>query len=187
MPLPYLETEGLLFFLSGAALSRGGLAAFRAGWWRRPRLLGVSWLVVLAVKTGLAFSPATPPALLVGLQKASILLGVGAVWTLYDAEFVRRRIEPRLLRWTGFTFFIFAFHEPLQNVLMDALLARIGSGPGPSLFLYLAVPAFVIVAATGTAILLARHVRPVYLVLTGGREAPARGPDRDRVTGASPR
>lgn len=183
-PIPFFTGEDLqapFFFSLGIWLAldaREGMAGIQ--WGRRygPWLLGL-WQALLLVKTTLDLLPHTSPALLEAGYKANILLGGPAIWFAYDLVYLRWKhgqIGVWSLRLYGlglfsYSFFIYAFHEPVLTLLKKALFFLSGKpGSAGALAIYFSAPLLTI----GLAVALAYGLKKaglagLYAWVTGNR------------------
>ncbi len=178
LELPVVTTAGLLFFTLGVWLARSGRdVSAPPAWFRTPEMLAL-WLSLAAVHTTLAFAveqmsgPRAMGMLLLyrGIETSGLLVA----WFGGRVLAERAMARPWFAWLTGSSFVIYALHVPLVNYVTEGALARVGTGPGASLAVYLLVPIGVIAMAVMVGTVLRGVVPGVYGVLTGGRGVPAR-------------
>lgn len=168
-----VESEGLLFYALGVWLAAREVDVTTRPRWVWPVPMALAWLVLCAVKTGMAFAidaysgPQWLAMLL--LHRAGELLGLVVAWYGLD-RLAQAAMARDWFRWlTAFSFIIYVMHVPLVNYATEAAL-NYGAGiPHVALLAYLLVPVAVIATAVLTGLLLRTVARPVYGVLTGGR------------------
>ena len=160
--------RGFFYFLLGLHLAAHPVAhtSFR----RIRPLLPIAWIGLSLLFTAFRLHVAEcPPAGLRLLAKAINLLGVSAVWILYDLIPVARGLARR--SFVGDSFFLYAAHLGIILTVFcaksqDILSSRLHI-PALGLFtLRFAVP---ILLSLTTAELLKRHCPRIYALLTGGR------------------
>ncbi len=163
------SSEALLFFCLGGLirLKKPGLALLR-----RPRqsvLLLLIWIGLIATRTAMVYYAAIP-MLVVLLHKMAILIGIVAFWSFYDRIYISNsRFLTQIEKVTGYTFFIFAFHEPLLTFVKKLLFALLVPREQTELLVYLIAPVFTILFTLFAGILLKRISCKLFGVLTGGR------------------
>jgi hypothetical protein len=98
------------------------------------------------------------------------------VWFGYD--FLVRDVSEGSPMWPWFrlSFYIFAGHQPIYNLLSDNILARIGHhellkqvNPSGAFLVYLCLPIVTIIALSFLGMALKKKANPVHRLLTGGR------------------
>ncbi len=160
--------EALLYFCLG-----GYLSLFRPQWPNvrfEQKAIGLVlvWLGLLALKTALLRYGSD--ALLTRLVfKLSIVAGILASWGLYDRISGSQANKDRLLQWCGFTFFIYAAHEPILTIFKKVLLIVFGKTSSGHAIVYFAAPVMAILAAVFIGFVLRKYFTVIYETLTGGR------------------
>jgi hypothetical protein len=71
---------------------------------------------------------------------------------------------------TGFSFFLYASHEPVLTVFKKGLPFVLGQGDMQSLLTYVLAPAFVILLCLSAGYCLNRVTPKFYALITGGRK-----------------
>jgi fucose 4-O-acetylase-like acetyltransferase len=162
-----LEGTGLLFFGLGVWLRRRNQEVLLQPRWFRLLPFAALWLVLVGLKTGLAFHYEHPPFIpMILLHRAAELLGVLVMWFGSNAA-VRAAMLRRWFVWlTGFSFMIYALHVPLVNYATEAVLGR---WPNQQLLTFLLLPLAVVALAVLLGAGLRRVAPAAYGVLTGGR------------------
>jgi surface polysaccharide O-acyltransferase-like enzyme len=161
-----MEAEGILFFLVGAYLAiHQVVIPEQSPKWVVP-VTGICWVMVLLVKTDLAFSP-TNPHLLIALHKIAILLGVITVWFGYDQIGNSLNTNPTLVAAAPLASFVYFAHEPLLNLLQNYAMAQWDTiNP---LAIYLTYPLLTVCLCLLIGAALRAFLPPVFSLLTGGR------------------
>lgn len=160
------SAEAMLFFVAG-----GHLAVYRQVWLARTYsgqalLFLALWILLLAAKTTALYLE----QLFLGrlFLKASILIGMLALWGCYDRLF-KNRIPNVMVNASTVTFFIYAFHEPMLTMIKKVLFAVLGKGYSPHGAIYLAAPVLAIGVALFVGSALRKFVPRIYGLVTGGR------------------
>lgn len=169
--LRIMEAEGILFFMCGAYLSIHNIVPTRNRTQWLPLVLGVGWIGILLLKTGFAYQggPFCTHTILIALHKTAILLGLFTIWLGYDLVGEQANANEFLITAAPLTFFIYAAHEPLLNLLSNYALYLLHISPTTQLTVFLMGP----VVAIGLCLLfgagLRRFTPPAFALLTGGR------------------
>lgn len=168
--LYFISTDALLFFMLGGFFAVRGINMNYKISRHRALALLLTWLLLVAVKTLLAYRWSMPY-----FHQLTVLLALLCVWFCYD-HFVqtKQRLAGWLDKMADHSFFIYAAHLPLLGMTISSLLRYFGHTPATSLASFVIVPPLFIAGLVliGAAI---RRVFPAcYGVLTGGRgiEAP---------------
>jgi hypothetical protein len=160
-----VTSESLVFFAVGSwiaglkdqsFLDRNRKAV--ALWW------ALAWLLLLAVKTAWLVGTGNS---LIQLHKLSILTGIIAAWSWYDWYFAHKNRTIGSI--TGYTFIIYAMHEPLLTLFQKGMFHFTGITSAASLANYLLVPVLSVSCCMAAGWVLKRYIPSVYGVVTGGR------------------
>ncbi|WP_027339201.1 acyltransferase family protein [Halonatronum saccharophilum] len=162
-----INPEGILFFMLGALLVIKGIDIQKKLSKKKVNATLVLWLIILGVKTLLAYYGF--PIILLLLHKIAIILGLFGLWYGYDIYVGELEDDSKLLYLTSFTFFIFLFHVPLLDFLTDIWLALLGSSPYITFLVYLVNPLLVMGVIVLLGDVLRNFLKPVYSTVTGGR------------------
>lgn len=179
-PLQYISIEGILFFTLGAFL---GVKKIHIKREHNKIIIGIVallWLGLLGYKTYSAYNPVSIVlyistseyviSAIMLFHKISIILGIITVWVGYDIVIGELSEEDKLLKFAPYTFFIFAGHVPLLNILINVLLKTLPNNYVVKLLVYILIPVVVISLLILLAKLLTKYLNPVYNILTGGRD-----------------
>src|SRR5882672_2758814 len=122
-----LNGEGVLFFSLGAVFAIHSIQLRHYAHFGAWLGLVAVWLVLSLLRAWIAFDtvPMAQTWLLI-LYKVCILMGLWVVWFGYDFLVGDVSEQSALWPWMTLSFYIFAAHQPLYNVLSDNVLARIG-------------------------------------------------------------
>lgn len=106
------------------------------------------------------------------LHKTLMCLAVAALWFGYDAYLAPLARRPAVLWAAGFSFFVYAAHEPTLMIVKRVLM-RWAAGPSAGdasvLFVYFTAPVVTIAVCLGAAWALRRWARHAYALMTGRR------------------
>lgn len=166
-----IAPNALLFFSTGAYLSIfKSNALLKTHPPKRSFFFALLWLSIVLAKTTLTFAYNDSFTAEPILQKTSIIIGIMAVWSWYDAVFMLHNVEnQRFYQFTGFSFFIFALHEPLQTVLKHGLMTLSGGQELLSLLIYFFTACFTIAVCIAVGSLLKQTLPKFYNTITGSR------------------
>ena len=174
MGFVFFEGEGLLFFSLGVWMQKTGFNIENPGRGLKPRWWALTFVVLAAVKTILAFrgisllGNATIPVLAL-LHKLVVLSGLIACWYGLN-PLVRWCMARRWFTWlSAFAFMIYALHAPLVAYFINPVLALFAPLPGSQMLAFLFLPLCVIVFAVATGALIRKFIPEAYSLLTGGR------------------
>jgi len=167
----FFEGEGLLFFSLGVWMQKTNfsietpLKAFRPSWW------GIAFLLLAALKTGLAFlgqpilGGAIYPVLTI-LHKLTVLSGLIFCWFGLNGLVRWCMNRPWFVWLSAFSFMIYALHAPLVAYLINPALEILG---GSQLLAFILLPLAIILCCVITGSLLRALLPRTYSLLTGGR------------------
>ncbi|MBA3707430.1 MAG: acyltransferase [Planctomycetes bacterium] len=102
------------------------------------------------------------------LLNTAVLLGLPAIWLLYDDVAGTLR-TPRLLAWSEYALFIYMAHEPALTIVRKGMIGYTGSTSTALLVVWAASGTLVIACAVAAAWILRTFVPSAYAILTGGR------------------
>lgn len=168
----YLFTNRTLFFFSLGAYFHIWNANFvlKKRGERKYLVLPVLWLLLVTIRTNLVYVGYDEPALIRGVFDASILVGLASLWILYDFVMNGKEIaNPRLLKLSSLSFFIFAFHEPLMKLVKKGLFSVLGQHESTAFLIYILAPLIILTIAIPSAFTLKRIMPKFYSIFSGGR------------------
>jgi surface polysaccharide O-acyltransferase-like enzyme len=129
-----------------------------------------SWIAILLLKTVFIYYGFQGEIIQSIFRKMSILFGIMAVWSLYDSLFRDKElVEYRFYPILSFSFFIFAFHEPMLDIIKKGLFYIMGGNELVSLFIYIVAPLLTIFASIFIGYYLKHFVPKFYGIITGNR------------------
>lgn len=163
-----LSNEAVFFFLIGAYLSR-----YRSEWlfklWKTVPTLwfSIAWFIVLMAKIMLTyFNQVDTPAWNLS-HKLSIIIGILALWGIYDVLLSNR--NRFILRLSVYSFFLYAFHEPVLMAIKSIFFYTLQKTPANWLFIYFFAPLITIGLGIFVAAQLRKRSPVFYGWITGGR------------------
>ena len=164
---PFESNESLLFFTVGCylAFEKSQPLLNQSISTYSPYFL-ITWLLIVSVTTYLmTFNHGG--FVLNFLNNTGILVGIMAVWSLYDL------IEPaHIMKYStlfAYTFIIYAVHEPLLTILVKGMFYWFGKTDASSLLIYLTAPLLVIALCMFLRYVWIRTAPGFYDFATGGR------------------
>jgi surface polysaccharide O-acyltransferase-like enzyme len=171
IPLPpffsFLDRGGL-FYLIGAYLAMHPISVSAVASKKMFSFAGCVWLILLVIKTLISFTTNGFTSYLPTIDNMAIVLGLFTIWFAYDAV-----ANTRIIFWLGsqavFTFFIYAAHEPLLEVMKYAGVTITGNSNTSLLVFYFAVPVVTYLFCVCVAKLGKKYTPFLYAILTGGR------------------
>lgn len=99
---------------------------------------------------------------------ASAPFGMITFWKVLDL-LIKDYSKSWILDYTTFSFFIFAFHEPVLITLKKIGFKILGNSSGMALLLYFLLPAVVVFLSIIFARIIQKFAPKLYLFITGGR------------------
>ena len=161
------SSEALLFFALGCYL-----AIAKTEFAKKSKTVSISLLCVwIAINALLACELFPEPIFHHTLYKGNILLGMCAIWHIYDhiSEDIKNSTILRKLK--SYSFFIYLSHEPVLTIFKKGLpIFLVGSPPFRLLVTYLIAPIIVIFLAVLVGSFLIRYSPRFYTIITGGRK-----------------
>ena len=165
-----VSNESLLYFTAGGLLAIQHVEIGPGKLLKPSGIYFTLWMVLILCKMALVSMTFKDPVVLNLLHKASVIVGVAAVWSMYDKLFEHTALsETRFYAISGFSFFLYAFHEPLLMMIKKACFVFTGKGEPASLLVYFLAPVIIIVTGIFTGWILKNKIPKLYQVVTGGR------------------
>lgn len=166
-----IANEAILFFVLG-----GHLALHQQNWilhhfsTKETFILFTSWMAIILAKTTMIHFDLSTLLVTNIIHKIGILIGVLAVWAMYD--FFVKKLKTKESKYSflfSFTFFIYAFHEPVLTILKKGFYSILGQGEIISLIIYFTAPTFAILVSILIGYYFKKITPQLYSLLTGGR------------------
>lgn len=174
--IPLNESIALLFFAIGSYLGINGINLKENKDYSL--LLVLLWLLTLLFQTFLIYNSNDNISILELIQndllinfldKIGIIVGIFAVWKIYDLLFSNINItNSKWFSLTDFSFFIYAFHLPVLWMVPSYIYRFVGNNQF-SLLIYIYAPTFLIVVSVLLAKNLKKYMPFFFGIITGGR------------------
>jgi surface polysaccharide O-acyltransferase-like enzyme len=164
------SVEAFLFFLSGGYLAlympqiADAKPKVKNPWW-----FLFAWLFFLVLKSTWVYLD-MPQTISVIFFKLSIIFGIAAFWFGYDELMGEKGTTgSKLIHLSGYTFFVYASHEPALTILKKLLFGFLGKTEMDHLIVYFVAPTAVIFLSLVAGWLFKRYAIGFYSLITGGR------------------
>jgi fucose 4-O-acetylase-like acetyltransferase len=164
----FINTDSLLFFMFGGYLAIfDKLVSFRLK--KHAPLFFYCWILLVLVNTILLSGGTSIFDFWMSvLNKITLLIGVFAIWTIYDQ--LRGKINIAILNPIfSYSFFLFAFHEPVLTMAKKGLFFILGNSQLVSFSVYILAPLLTIALSLSVGFLLKKYTPQLYNIATGGR------------------
>ncbi|MES2664370.1 MAG: acyltransferase [Pseudomonadota bacterium] len=166
-----ISNESLLFFCVGGYLSLEKNSVLHDDYSKKAYQYLISWLTVIFAKTYITMVAPQNNITLLVLLKLSIILGIITIWLMYDKFYrnTQRSISNVVLFSASFTFFIYAFHEPILTIFKKGFFFFIGQGELASLIIFIITPLLTITLGIFLGFYMKKLWPSFYGVMTGQR------------------
>jgi len=168
-----IYTKSLFFFVLGAFFSNKSEFLEKRNMSGIAFILILGWMILAMFLTMKGFNQLyTIPTFLDSLvNNALILLGVMAIWGIYDKLFINKDMTTyKHYNIINYTFFLFAFHEPVLTLIRKGLMFITGTGEMASLIVFLCSPVFLIIIGVLIGSFVENSLPGFYGIITGGRK-----------------
>lgn len=164
------SNEGILFFTIGAFLNIKGINLQNLKLKNQYLLFCISWIMLIIFKIVLIYFGFENKYLITGVHKTSVLIGILAIWFLYDHLFENKNVsDTKFYSLFQYTFFLYAFHEPILTTIKRTLYIIFGKTELNSLLIFISAPVFTIFIAILCGFFLKKILPNFYYLITGGR------------------
>jgi surface polysaccharide O-acyltransferase-like enzyme len=165
-----VSSETLFFFIAGAYLAIHHKQRFlQSRFTKLPLVTTVVWFLLIALKTYLAYVN-NNSFIDLALIRLFILMGLFSVWYGYDVWLGNKDItKSKFYPYCAFSFFLYAFHEPMLTIIKKALFAVLSKTQAHEFLIYIFSPVIVIALALVIGSILKRYLTSFYELITGGR------------------
>ena len=164
------NSQSLLFFMLGGyiALWKKEIAEIRLS--AKYLWMILFWVAMAAIKTILLLIDYPSFFIINQVHKLCIIAGVFSVWKLYDTLVAEKDITDwKIYPIFSYTFFMYAFQEPMLTILKKGLLFAIGKSEAATLSIYF----ITILTTIGISLVVAASISKImprfYALITGGR------------------
>jgi len=164
----FINTDSLLFFMFG-----GYLAIFdkliSVDGKKYAYLLSSFWILLVIINSIFLFKGISIFNFWMSvLNKITLLVGIVAIWTIYEK--LRGMISIAALNpFFSYSFFLYAFHEPVLTMAKKGLFFILGNSQHVSFSVYILAPIATIVLSLSVGFLLKTYLTKIYEIATGGR------------------
>jgi surface polysaccharide O-acyltransferase-like enzyme len=164
------SNEALLFFALGAFLSIRKINIYKTRVNNLNFLFCIIWVSLIVIKTSLVYINFENEWLIRILAKSSILIGIISIWLIYDVIFKKIDIsKTRYYKLFQYTFFLYAFHEPVLTIFKKGFYYILGVSELSSFLIYISAPIVTVLVSILIGSI-ARTIMPkYYYLITGGR------------------
>lgn len=130
----------------------------------------ISWILLVFAKTTLIYSNSENQYLIRSLNILSIMIGLLAIWFLYDKIFKDKDIsQSKIYYLFQFNFFLYAFHEPTLTILKKASYYFLGQSQIASLTIYFTTAIITIALSLLIGNFTKKTIPMFYSLITGKR------------------
>lgn len=164
------DNRSILFFTFGAYFSVNGLDPHNFKVKNQHIYLTLFWVALVFCKTFLSHIGYEKSNVILILQRSSIILGILAIWYSYDKLFKHKDVsDTKIYSLFQYTFFIYAFHEPMINIIKKIFYFFLGTNEFNSFIIYLLAPIITLFLAIMVAYYLKNISPGFYKIITGKR------------------
>ena len=167
----FFYDESYLFFILGAyiGLLKRNLLHIQISE-KSNIILVCIWLLIVFYHTYLLYINYKNDTLLILIQKSSILIGIISLWNLYESRMINNFItSEKYNRLFSFSFFVFAFHEPLLLIIKKFTFYFLGKSDFMSLNIFILAPLITISLGLTLGYYLKIYFPKLYNFIVGGR------------------
>ena len=168
-----MHSKSIFFFVLGAFFSKKSEFLEKRYLSDIAYILIFGWMILAASLTLKGYNQLyTVPSHLYSLVNNSIIfLGIISIWGFYDKLFNNKDLTTyKHYNIINYTFFLFAFHEPVLTLIRKGLLFITGTGEMASLIVFLFAPVILIFIGVLTGSFLEIYLPGFYGIITGGRK-----------------
>jgi surface polysaccharide O-acyltransferase-like enzyme len=166
----FFSNESLFFFGFGVYISIHKKQILEIKFSKKELIYTLIWFVILFYKNTLIYLSKDNVNLLFFLHKISVLIGVFAIWSLYDVIFINRDLkQSKLFNFSNYSFFIFVFHEPMLSFFKKILFYLLNKNEYMSILIYIIAPLTTIIVCIFVGYFLKNFTPKFYSIITGGR------------------
>lgn len=127
------------------------------------------WILIVTFKSILICQNSDQILLIKLLHKFSIIIGMLALWSMYDIIMSKKTPNKTILYVSQYSFFLYAFHEPLLMILQNGLLHMTGKNDFFSILIYIIAPIIIIISGIIIASFMRKYLFKFYELITGTR------------------
>jgi surface polysaccharide O-acyltransferase-like enzyme len=166
----FFTSESILFFCFGIYLSIHNPEIVKKIFTKNIILsLIFCWIFLLALKTFFQVENLSPIWIQIW-HKTAILVGIFAFWFLYDLLFKSSHVFINKFNFLfKFTFFIYAFHEPILTIIKKGMFYIFGKEEKMRILIYFISPIVTILICLIAGMVLRNLIPRVFKIITGNR------------------
>jgi surface polysaccharide O-acyltransferase-like enzyme len=162
--------QSLLFFIIGGYIGMEKKELLNIRLSGKHLLFTFLWIGLAIFKTILLQIEYQNVNIITQLHKLTVLVGVFSVWSLYDILFSKKDLsQSKIYPVFSYTFFLYAFHEPILTILKKGMLFAIGKSEIATLIIYFVTILVTAIIGLLTAAVVSKVLPRFYALITGGR------------------
>jgi fucose 4-O-acetylase-like acetyltransferase len=170
--VPFIESEGLLFFTLGIFLQKTNFNIEKAPQWLSVKIWAPVFIISAAIKTGLAFQFGWNVGSFITLSllhKICVFSGLVTMWYGADA-LVKYCMNRKWFTWlSAFAFIIYALHVPLVNYCTQLIYMYGKEMPNLRLITFIILPLMISIVCVMLGAVCRKLLPKMYAIVTGGR------------------
>jgi hypothetical protein len=164
-----LNIGSVTFFVLGASISTMHPNIINQVFYRKYWIITPVWMIFLVCKT-LYMSDHLDSFWLIIIHRVCILIGMISAWSIYDVFLSRSFLEEKNYFWVfSYSFFLFAFHEPILTIVKKFLLSVLPRSEAYILASFFLTSLIVIIVSILVGSLIKKVLPSIYGVISGGR------------------
>lgn len=164
------SNEALLFYFFGAAFGISKKKLLQIDFSKHSLIYISFWLLIVLIRTLLIHIEFQNILILNAFKCTGILTGIVAIWSLYDYMLKDKDLSKyKFYGFLSFSFFIYAFHLTVINIIKKGGFNLFGKEELASLIIYITAPLLTIGLSIIVGYYLKRFVPKFYGLITGGR------------------
>lgn len=164
------SNEAILFFTVGGTLAVKKLDLNIQIFSKISILLLFLWVFIILSETILVYKSILNKSILNSIHKSGILVGIVAIWSVYDFLHLKTNIiNLKFISLTKTSFFIYVCHEPLLEILKIVSYKIFGSSQFLKLIVYFTIPLLIIPIFILVGFWFKKNAPNFFSIVTGGR------------------
>jgi surface polysaccharide O-acyltransferase-like enzyme len=166
----FFNNDSILFFCLGAYFSLHNVNLIlkilsQKTYW----MFTFIWILIISFKTSFSATYSNHVILLL-INKGCILIGIIAAWSFYDIVMTNKTNPSKtILNLSSYSFFLYAFHEPVLTIIKKGVFYIAGRAEIISLINYFLAPILTIILGILLGYVIKRNTPKFYGLITGGR------------------